>query len=92
MVGVQELCCLQLAYSDCRDLALRITTSTLNTATDLCQSGERHGGRLMPEGAVSIETFLAEVLKKQVDLWWKLPPVLLAGVCTSRYWFFFGGF
>lgn len=82
---IAELCCLQLAYSDCRDLALRITTSTLNTATDLCQSGERHGGRLMPEGAVSIETFLAEVLKKQVDLWWKLPPVLLAGVCTSRF-------
>jgi len=40
----------------------------------------------MPEGAVSIQTFLAEILENQVDLWWKLPPVLLAGVCASRYW------
>ncbi len=39
-----------------------------------------------PEEAVSIENFIAEILEKQVDLWWKLPPVLLAGVCASRYW------
>jgi len=75
-----------LAYSDCRDLAFRIAASPVNTATDFCDTGNGLGGWSMPEGAASVETFLREILENQVDLWWKLPPVLLAGVCASRYW------
>lgn len=73
---IAELCCLQLAYADSKDLAFRIAASPLFTATDLCA---------IPEGALRIETFLIEILESQADLWWKLPPVLLAGVCKSRF-------
>lgn len=82
---IAELCCLQLAYSDCRDLAFRIAASPVNTATDFSDTGNRLGGWSMPEGTASVETFLREILENQVDLWWKLPPVLLAGVCGSRF-------
>jgi hypothetical protein len=80
------LCCLQLAFSESRDLAFRITASSPSAELEISNNEAQTMPECQPEEAVSIEIFLAEILEKQVDLWWKLPPVLLAGVCASRYW------
>ncbi|XP_024369457.1 uncharacterized protein [Physcomitrium patens] len=90
---IAELCCLQLGFSECRNLAFRIFTSTLNenVATEelVCHAGREQVRHSVPdlsaEKLVSIETVLAEILEKRVDVWWILPPVLLAGVCASRF-------
>ena len=86
MVCIQELCCLQLAFSESRDLAFKITTSSSSTNIETTTNRGQNVPELEPDEEISIENFLAEILEKQVDLWWKLPPVLLAGVCASRYW------
>ncbi|KAG0612743.1 hypothetical protein M758_6G048600 [Ceratodon purpureus] len=82
---IAELCCLQLAFSESRDLAFRITASLPNAKLEITKTQGSTVPEYQLQEAVIIENFLAEILEKQVDLFWKLPPVLLAGVCASRF-------